>query len=306
MGVTAAALLVGGFQYDDPKKPYAMDGFANSKDAVEALEFYKSLYKCCTPPGYTNAYMQEGLDAFKSGQVAMQMNWFAFFPGLSKDEKVGGDRIGFFVNPARRSKPRRSAARASRWCPIRRTSGGAAYIKWFAQPDVQKKWWSLGGYAVHKAVVEDPGHQVGAFRGRLPQGHGGREGLQGGAGLCAAPPRHAEARARLCGRREGHREGGSISWSRIGRRPSTKKARSDDAQLPGPGARGVRPGPSSPWPSGWRRHELRGTCVAILRQGRRSPPADAAFRLRACRTGRSPGCSSRRPSSSFSPSTSSR
>ena len=31
--------------------------------------------------GLTNAYMSEGLDAFKSGQVAMQMNWFAFFPG---------------------------------------------------------------------------------------------------------------------------------------------------------------------------------------------------------------------------------
>jgi len=31
------------------------------------------------------------------------------------------------------------------------------YIKWFAQPDVQKKWWDLGGYAVHNAVVEDPG-----------------------------------------------------------------------------------------------------------------------------------------------------
>ena len=93
-------LYAWGFQYDDPKKPYAMDGFTNSKDAVEALEFYKSLYKCCTPPGYTNAYMQEGLDAFKSGQVAMQMNWFAFFPGLYKDEKVGGDKIGFFVNPA--------------------------------------------------------------------------------------------------------------------------------------------------------------------------------------------------------------
>ncbi len=48
----------------------------------------------------TNAYMQEGLDAFKSGQVAMQMNWFAFFPGLYKDPNVGGDKIGFFVNPA--------------------------------------------------------------------------------------------------------------------------------------------------------------------------------------------------------------
>ena len=31
------------------------------------------------------------------------------------------------------------------------------YIKWFAQPDVQKKWWSLGGYSCSKAVLLDPG-----------------------------------------------------------------------------------------------------------------------------------------------------
>ena len=99
MGVTNA-LYDWGFQYDDPKKPYHMEGFVNSPEAVKGLEFYKSLYKCCTAPGMTNAYMSEGLDAFKSGQVAMQMNFFAFFPGLYKDPNVGGDKIGFFVNPA--------------------------------------------------------------------------------------------------------------------------------------------------------------------------------------------------------------
>ena len=30
----------------------------------------------------------------------MQMNWYAFFPGLAKDPNVGGDKIGFFKNPA--------------------------------------------------------------------------------------------------------------------------------------------------------------------------------------------------------------
>ncbi|MFN0183144.1 MAG: ABC transporter substrate-binding protein [Aquabacterium sp.] len=158
MGV-ANALYPFGFQYQDPKKPYAMEGFVNSPGAVAGLEFYKSLYKCCTPPGYTNAYMQEGLDAFKSGQVAMQMNWFAFFPGLSKDPAVGGDRIGFFVNPGQNgvngsqlggqglSVVSYSANRAE----------ALAYVKWFAAPDVQRKWWALGGYSAHKAVLNDPG-----------------------------------------------------------------------------------------------------------------------------------------------------
>ena len=64
----------------------AIVGVGNCASAlIQGLEFYKALYKCCTAPGQTNAYMQEGLDAFKSGQVAMQMNWFAFFPGLYKE-----------------------------------------------------------------------------------------------------------------------------------------------------------------------------------------------------------------------------
>jgi multiple sugar transport system substrate-binding protein len=157
MGVTAA-LYPWGFQYEDPENPYHMEGFVNSPEAVEALEFYKQLFECCTPPGHTDAYMTTNLDAYKSGQVAMQMNWFAFFPGIVKDEDVGGDRSGFFVNP-----PQNVAAS---------TLGGQGisvvaysdkqdlaleYIKWFAQPEVQQKWWALGGYSAHKAVLEDPG-----------------------------------------------------------------------------------------------------------------------------------------------------
>jgi multiple sugar transport system substrate-binding protein len=156
MGVTAA-LYSWGFQYEDPSNPYHMDGFVNSPDAVAALEFYKELYKCCTPPGYTDSYMQEGLDAFKSGQVAMQMNWFAFFPGLYKDENVGGDRIGFFVNPKQKVEASTLGGQGISVVAYSDNQEGALkYIKWFAQPDVQKKWWSLGGYSCHKAVLGDP------------------------------------------------------------------------------------------------------------------------------------------------------
>ncbi|MFM9845204.1 MAG: ABC transporter substrate-binding protein [Dongiaceae bacterium] len=156
MGVTAA-LYSWGFKYEDPNNPYQMDGIVNSKEAVEALDFYKQLYKCCTPPGYTDSYMQEGLDAFKSGQVAMQMNWFAFFPGLYKDENVGGDRIGFFVNPKQNVEASTLGGQGISVVAYSDNQEGALkYIKWFAQADVQKKWWSLGGYSCHKAVLGDP------------------------------------------------------------------------------------------------------------------------------------------------------
>jgi multiple sugar transport system substrate-binding protein len=143
---------------------YAMDGFVNSADAVKGLEFYKELYKCCTPPGLTNSYMGEGLDAFKSGQVAMMMNWFAFFPGLYKDPNVGGDKIGFFVNPAgpkgKGSQLGGQGISVVSYSPNR--AEALEYIKWFASPEVQKKWWALGGYSCHKAVLQDAGFKASA------------------------------------------------------------------------------------------------------------------------------------------------
>ncbi len=156
MGVTAA-LYAWGFQYQNPDKPYDMEGFVNSPDAVAALEFYKELYKCCTPPGYSDAYMQEGLDAFKSGQVAMMMNWFAFWPGMYKDENVGGDKIGFFVNPSEKVAASTLGGQGISVVSYSDKQDDALkYIKWFATPDVQKKWQSLGGVSTAKAVLLDP------------------------------------------------------------------------------------------------------------------------------------------------------
>ncbi|KPL52904.1 ABC transporter substrate-binding protein [Prosthecomicrobium hirschii] len=162
MGVSNA-LYTFGFQYQDPKKPYSMEGFVNSADAVKGLEFYKALYKCCTPPGYTDAYMQEGLDAFKSGQVAMQMNWFAFFPGLYKDEKVGGAKIGFFVNPGEKVHASQLGGQGISVVSYSPNKNEALqYIKWFASLEVQKKWWALGGYTCHKGVLNAPDFKASA------------------------------------------------------------------------------------------------------------------------------------------------
>lgn len=157
MGV-ANFLYPYGFQYQAADKPYDMDGHVNSADAVKGLEAYKALYDCCTPPGYSNSYMQENLDAFKSGQVALQMNWFAFFPGLYKDPNVGGDKIGFFVNPGEKVHGSQLGGQGISVVSYSKNQDEAlAYIKWFASAAVQKKWWALGGYSCAKSVLNDPG-----------------------------------------------------------------------------------------------------------------------------------------------------
>ena len=157
MGATGA-LYTWGFKYENTPGKYDMEGAVNSAQAVEALEYYKELYKCCTPPGYTDSYMGESLDAFKSGQVAMAMNWFAFFPGLYADPDTGGDKIDFFVNPPQNNEGSTLGGQGISVVSYSDKQDAALeYIKWFADPEVQAKWWSVGGYSAHNDVLNDPG-----------------------------------------------------------------------------------------------------------------------------------------------------
>ncbi|EHS49804.1 extracellular solute-binding protein family 1 [Rhizobium sp. PDO1-076] len=162
-GITMGAMDVlysYGFSYDNPDKPYELEGFVNSPDAVAGLEFYKALYDCCTPPGSSDAYMSENIDAYKSGQVALQMNFAFIWPGIHADAKVGGDKSGYFANPAGPGGKQFAQLGGQGISVVAASEKQAAaleYIKWFAQPEIQAKWWSLGGYSALRAVVEDPG-----------------------------------------------------------------------------------------------------------------------------------------------------
>ena len=155
MGVTAA-MYAWGMEYENPNKPYDMEGYFNSPQAVEAVEFYRKLYEDCAPPGHSDAYMTANLDAYKSGQVAFQMNWYAFWPGVSKEDKDG--RVsGFFANPKQNVA---AATLGGQGISVVKYSDkqdlALEYIKWFARPDIQQKWWDLGGYSCHNDVLDAP------------------------------------------------------------------------------------------------------------------------------------------------------
>ena len=155
MGVTAA-MYAWGMEYEDPSNPYHSDGFFNAPNVVEAVDFYKKMYEDCSPPGHSNAYMGENLDAYSSGQVAFQMNWYAFWPGVAKGDKDG--RVtGFFANPCQEIC---AATLGGQGISVVNYSDkkelAQQYIKWFAKPDIQQKWWDLGGYSCHKDVLGSP------------------------------------------------------------------------------------------------------------------------------------------------------
>jgi multiple sugar transport system substrate-binding protein len=148
-----------GFKYDNSDKPYDMQGFVNSPGSVAGLEFYKALYDCCTPPGASNSYMGEGIDAYKSGQVAMQMNFAFTWPGFEVDPNVGGGKTGYLVNPAGPTGEKFAQLGGQGISVVsysEKQDAALEYIKWFAQPEVQQKWWTMGGFSALRAVVEDP------------------------------------------------------------------------------------------------------------------------------------------------------
>ncbi len=157
MGVTNT-MFASGMEFANPAKPYDMKGFINGAGAVKGLKLYKDLYDCCTPPGHSNAYMTENLDAYKSGQVAMQMNFIAFFPGISKDPQVGGDKSGFFAMP---KGDKQFAQLGGQGISVVKYSdkqeAALEYMKWFAQPSIQQRWWDAGGASAHNAVLNKPG-----------------------------------------------------------------------------------------------------------------------------------------------------
>lgn len=158
MGITNA-LYNYGFLYENPDNPYELDGFVNSEGAVAGVEFYKELYEVGTPPGSSNWYMGENIDAFRSGQVAMSMGFAFVWPGVEADENVGGGKSGYFANPA--GPAGQFAQLGGQGISVvsysEKQEAALEYIKWFAQPDIQARWWELGGYSALKAVVEDPG-----------------------------------------------------------------------------------------------------------------------------------------------------
>src|SRR5258706_15673841 len=80
-------------------KTYKVKGVIDSKTAVDALKFYKELYKF-TPPGWGKVFFMEDNQAITEGLAAMSMNFFAFFPALTNPATNKNAKVtGYFSNP---------------------------------------------------------------------------------------------------------------------------------------------------------------------------------------------------------------
>jgi multiple sugar transport system substrate-binding protein len=135
-------------------------GVVNSPEAIESVQFYRDLYDCCQGPGLSNAFFAEVNDAFTSGQVAMVMNYFAFFPALINPEtNPHAEGTGFFVNPAGPGGDQFAAMGGQgvsviSYIPDERKEASKDFIQWFAQEDIQAEWARLGGYSNNANVLQ--------------------------------------------------------------------------------------------------------------------------------------------------------
>jgi multiple sugar transport system substrate-binding protein len=133
-------------------------GVVNSENAIKALELYKQLYSFA-PPGLNNAFFAETNDAYINGQVAMAMNYFAFFPALANPElNSHAADTGYFAMPAGPDGQRYAALGGqgisiNSYVSDERKQAAYDFIKWFASDKVQARWAELGGYTCNKTVL---------------------------------------------------------------------------------------------------------------------------------------------------------
>lgn len=157
MGVENAMFSYGGKWQDENNNVL---GIVNSPESIAALEAYRELYECCQGPGLSNAFFAEVNDAFTSGQVAMNMNYFAFFPALVNPEvNPYADSTGFFVNPAGPGGEQFAAMGGQgmsviNYIPEERKQAVLEFIKWFGEEENQAEWARLGGFSNNANVLQ--------------------------------------------------------------------------------------------------------------------------------------------------------
>lgn len=152
-----------GGSWGDPKT-FKVDGHVNSAGSLAAVRFIRELLKF-SPPGGSNFSYDKTIENLKNGSVAMAMDYFAFFPDLTR---AMGDKVGFFVIPARDGKRfvslgGQGMSISTRTSPQRQEQA-KRFIEWFCRRPTQEKWITKdAGFTANVEILKSD-----AFRGATP------------------------------------------------------------------------------------------------------------------------------------------
>ena len=133
-----------------------VEGAINSPTAVKALDFYTKTLKAFTPPGSEKFYFDECLSAFTSGQVAMTMDWYTFFPGLtSADANPQAANTGYFAVPgAAKHFVSLGGQGLSISSYSKNKENAKKFLAWFCKRENQQEWAKLGGLTCNTEVLK--------------------------------------------------------------------------------------------------------------------------------------------------------
>ena len=136
-------------------------GIVDSPENIAAVQMYQDLWDCCQAPGMANAFFAEVNDAMISGQAAMGMNYFAFFPALVNEATNPDyyDKMGFFSNPKGPGGDQAAGLGGQGTSIVAYTSperqeASKDFLRWFAQEEIQAEWARLGGYTCNANVLQ--------------------------------------------------------------------------------------------------------------------------------------------------------
>ena len=200
------------FSYGGELGDYATNkvaGIINSKENIEALNFYKKLYGY-TPPDWGKTFFQEANQAMTEGLAAMSMNFFAFFPALANPATNKYAKVtGYFAMP-KGPTGKQFAALGGQGISIvtysKNKEASMKFLEWFV---TRRRAEEVGRARRLHLQRRDPevrrvpqGDAV--QRGLLPVDvHG--QGLLGRARVRGAADRGQQALASVRRRRQGHR-----------------------------------------------------------------------------------------------------
>jgi multiple sugar transport system substrate-binding protein len=136
-------------------KSMKVKGALDSPAAVKALEFFKGML-AYSPPGGSKFGYGEALEPFVSNSAALLMNYFAFFPELTKRM---GDKVGFFAMP--KNGERRFASLGGQGFSISAKTSASQqelakkFIAWFHQKTTQEQWVKKpGGFTANAEILK--------------------------------------------------------------------------------------------------------------------------------------------------------
>ena len=144
-----------------------IEGIINNDAGKKAMDVLVNEMKPLTPKGSGNWFIDEVNAAMAQGKVCIAFNWVATLGGQldPKQSKLGKStdeilkKLGFATLPKQDTDyvPLGGMGmHISKYAPKEDQAEALNFIKWFEQPEVQKKWASAGGVPSRKDALSSP------------------------------------------------------------------------------------------------------------------------------------------------------